>query len=278
MTSKKMIPANPYLIEHTAREFWALAGEPEEPGVPAETGELPRDIRAAITLALPLEVYPVPALRVNHVLDWTRRTGVAHRLRGRDRRLHGCLLADRGKGTIFVDASDDDDERRFTLAHELAHFLLDYQLPRQRALNALGPSILPILDGERAPSIDQRLHAVMSGVHLGRLSHVMERPENGLPTNLVIDIENRADRLALELLAPAQSLQALMRQTTAPRGYEARLAYATRFIAQHYALPGAIAAPYARFILAQLGEPTFRDWLSLSNVSRMPGIDSRGNT
>jgi hypothetical protein len=256
-----MIPDNPYLIEHTAQEFWALAGEP----VSQESDRLPRDIRTAITLALPLEVYPVPTLRVSHVLSWTRRTGVAHRIRGSDRRLHGCLLADRGKGTIFVDANDADDEQRFTLAHELAHFLLDYQLPRQRALDALGSSILPILDGERAPTLEQRLHAVMSEVHLGTLSHVMERPEHGLPTNLVLDIENRADMLALELLAPQQALQALMRQTTAPQGYEARLVFATQHITQRYGLPAAIAASYARYVLTQLGEPTFRDWLSLSN-------------
>jgi hypothetical protein len=101
MTSKMMIPDNPNLIEHTAQEFWALAGAPGGAGETGETGELPCDIRTAITLVLSLEVYPVPALRVSHIFDWTRRTGVVHRIRGRDRRLHGCLLADRGKGTIF---------------------------------------------------------------------------------------------------------------------------------------------------------------------------------
>ena len=264
VASEQMIHDDPYLIAHTAQEFWALA---REPGGPGGDGALPRDIRIAITLALPLEVYPVATLRVGHVLDWTRRAGIIHRLRGRDRRLHGCLLAHHGKGTIFVDACDADQEQRFTLAHELAHFLLDYQLPRQLALDALGPAILPILDGERAPSIEQRLHAVMSGVHLGTLSHVMERPENGLPTNLVLDIENRADRLALELLAPAEALLALMGRREAPRGYEARLAYLAQALSQEYGLPAAVAAPYARYILAQMGEPTFRDWLSLSNVA-----------
>ena len=246
---------NSYYIENMARQFWEMAG------IAGEPGKLPRDIKTAITLALPLEVYPVPALRVSHVLAWTRRIKMSHGIRGRDRRLHGCLLADRGKGTIFVDASDADEEQRFTLAHELAHFLLDYQFPRQRALSALGPSILPVLDGERAPTMEERVHAIMSSVHLGALSHVMERPESGLPTNLVIDIENRADRLALELLAPAESLCTLMRQATAPRGFDARLAHLTQILTRRYGLPEAIAASYARYVLAQLGEPTFRDWL-----------------
>lgn len=244
-------PDNFYLIENTAQEFWALAGG---------MGEFPCNMQTAIILALPLEVYPVLALRVAHVLDWTRRVKIAHRIRGRDRRLHGCLLADRSKGTIFVDASDTDEEQRFTLAHELAHFLLDYQQPRQRALNALGPSILAVLDGQRAPTIEERVHAVMSSVSLGTMSHVMERPESGLSTNLVIDIENRADRLALEILAPAGSLYTLMREA-APKGFDTRLAYLTCVLMREYGLPEAIASSYGRHILAELGEPTLQDWL-----------------
>jgi hypothetical protein len=243
-----------FLLENTAQEFWELAGGIDE------SGSLPRDIKMAITLALPLEVYPVPALRVTHVLAWARHVRIAHRIRGRDRRLHGCLLADRGKGTMFIDASDTGDEQRFTLAHELAHFLLDYQQPRQRALSVFGPAILPVLDGERPPTLEERVHAVMSSVSLGVMSHVMERPESGLPTNLVIDIENRADRLALELLAPAQSLSALMQQA-APKGFDARLAFLAQVLTQQYGLPGTIAASYARYVLLQRGEPTFRDWL-----------------
>ena len=245
-------PDNFYLIEYTAQEFWALAGG---------MGEFPCDMQAAIILALPLEVYPIPALRVAHVLNWTRRVKIAHRIRGRDRRLHGCLLADRSKGTIFVDASDTDEEQRFTLAHELAHFLLDYQQPRQRALDALGPSILPVLDGQRTPTLEERVHAVMSSVSLGTMSHVMERPESGLSTNLVIDIENRADRLALEILAPAGSLYTLMREATAPKGFDTRLVYLTRVLTREYGLPETIASSYGRHVLTELGEPTLRDWL-----------------
>src|SRR5260370_28224303 len=147
-------PGNSYLIENMAWEFWERTDDADE------SGELPCDIKTAITLALPLEVYPVPALRVSHILAWTQRVQMPHRIRGRDRHLHGCLLADRGKGTIFFDASDSDAEQRFTLAHELAHFLLDYQIPRLRAVTILGAFILPVLAGERAPTREERLHAV----------------------------------------------------------------------------------------------------------------------
>ena len=55
-------PVNSYLIENMAQEFWEMADGADG------TSKLPRDIKTAITLALPLEVYSVPALRVNHVL------------------------------------------------------------------------------------------------------------------------------------------------------------------------------------------------------------------
>lgn len=239
-------------IENTAQEFWVLAG-----GAPS----YPCDIKTAIILVLPLEVYPVSALCIGDVRVWMRRVKIAHRIRGRNRRLHGCLLADRGKGTIFVDTQDPDDEQRFTLAHELAHFLLDYQTPRQRAVSIFGPSILPVLDGERSPTQVERVHAVLSSVHLGVMSHFMERPDEGLPSNVVIDIEDRADHLALELLAPTLPLQERMNQAPAPRGFNARLAFLAEVLVTEYGLPEAIASSYARYVLAQLGEPTFRDWL-----------------
>ncbi|MFN8557423.1 MAG: ImmA/IrrE family metallo-endopeptidase [Dehalococcoidia bacterium] len=43
---------------------------------------------------------------------------------------------------IIVDSSDAPDEVRFTVAHEAAHFLLDYEQPRARAVAALGAGAL----------------------------------------------------------------------------------------------------------------------------------------
>lgn len=251
-TKTKFLMSSTFLIENTAQEFWALAG-----GVPS----YPCDIQTAITFTLPLEVYDVPMLHVCDVNAWAQRVHIAHAIRGRNRRLHGCLLAYYGKGTIFYDIQDPLDEQRVTLAHELAHFLLDYQAPRQRAVTILGPTILPVLDGERLPTQTERLHAILSTVHLGTMSHVMERPGDGLPSHLVLDIEDRANRLALELLASAQSLQALMHQPTTPRGFQARLTFLTQHLITIHGLPERSASSYAHYVLKQLGEPTFRDWL-----------------
>lgn len=241
---------NEPLIENTAREFWTLAE-----AVPI----YPCALEMPMQLTLPLAVYAIDNLRVSDITTWLQSVGIEHCIAGRDRRLHGCLVANRGKGAIFYDAKDTEEEQRFTLAHELAHFLLDYQAPRQRAVAILGETILPVLDGEREPTLAERLHAVLGTVALGTMSHCMERPGEGLPASAILDIEDRANRLALELLAPVALLTE--RLATAPRGFNARFYFLTQLLASEHGLPASIAAAYARFLLRKLGEPTFRDWL-----------------
>jgi hypothetical protein len=238
-------------IENIAQEFWTLVGN---------SPDYPCDIGNAITFTLPLEVVGIAKLQVHDIQTWTYRTMTAHDIRGRDRRLHGCLLADRGEGVIFYDTDDPLDEQRVTLAHELAHFLVDYQAPRERAISIFGAAILPVLDGDRSATDVERLHAVLSTVHLGRMSHIMERPDEGLPSNIVLDIEERTDRLALEVLAPASLLQEYMQQAPV-RGFKERLTFLTQHVCTIHGLPEHIASSYARYVLRQMGEPTFRDLL-----------------
>ena len=110
----------PDLIEAEGR-FWAAAGGPTAP---------PRDLQGAISLALPVTTVTLPALALGRIERWLLARGIEHRFDSRDRRLRGCLVATGGYGFIFVDGADPEDERRFTLAHETAHFLLDYQVPQ----------------------------------------------------------------------------------------------------------------------------------------------------
>src|SRR6266496_912368 len=121
--------------------------------------------------------------------------------------------------------------------------------------------IREVLDGMRAPTREERLDGVLANVHIGIKGHLMERPDEGVPTNFILDAEDRADRLALELLAPAASLRERMQQTNAPTGYRARLAFLTTALYTEYGLPQSINAFYAEMLLHQWGEPTFRDWL-----------------
>lgn len=245
--------ATDYAIENAAREFWTLAG-----GVPG----YPCDLESSIPYALPLQVRAVPGLRVSHANGYARDRGLPYRFSGRDRRLCGCLLAYFDVGIIFLDAGIAEDERRFTLAHELAHFLLDYRAPRLRCIEALGEGIRAVLDGLRSPTVEERVHAVLAGTRLGVVGHLMERPAAGLPSSTVLGIESRADRLALELLAPAWFV---MEKAEVLRGlsHRERVSALAALLVREHGLPVGVAGKYASGLLRRNGNgPGFRDWLS----------------
>src|SRR5690349_16874357 len=96
--------------------------------------EYPRNLVADAVMRLPVTVASIRGLTVVGVREWLRRRGIEHPVAPTDRELHGSMVARAGLGILFVDSDDDERERRFTVAHELAHFLLEHLLPRARAL------------------------------------------------------------------------------------------------------------------------------------------------
>ena len=134
---------NRYEIKRIAANFWKDVGKPEP---------FPRSLEPAVYWALPLGVFKLPRLWVSDVQVWLAEQGIQFELETEDRSLHGCLIARLGRGCVFLNGTDSDAELRFSLAHEVAHFLLDYHLPRQAAVNRLGPSVLEVFDGLRRSS------------------------------------------------------------------------------------------------------------------------------
>lgn len=245
--------ADQLLIEGLAEEFWSLTGT-----VP----DYPCDMEYAALAAFALPTVALYALDIAKAHDWAQRYAIPIRFPARNRPLRGCLLANARAGMILIDASDPPDEQRYTIAHESSHFLLECWRPRRRAEEALGKEIIVVLEGRRLPTLDERLEAILNDLPLRLVSHLMERPEIGLPSVSALDAEDRADRLALELLAPFHRLVDLMRQPEAPRGYRSRLSYLTSVLGDTYGVPADPALAYSAFILKSLGEPTFRDWLA----------------
>lgn len=244
---------NSLLIENTALEFWEWV---------ETTPSFPRNMEDWLLYIFPLNVERIPNLTVERINHWAQANGLPYRFHEDNcRSLRGCIFPRRSRGTIFVDADDSLEEQRLTIAHEGAHFLYDYYLPRKRAIEALGEDIREVLDGKRLPSVEERLHGVLAHVPVTVRGHLMERPDEGVPTNLILDAEDRADRLALELLAPIASLRIRMKRNDVPVGYHARLAFLTTALCIEYGLPLSIAPFYAEIMLHQWGEPTFRDWL-----------------
>lgn len=188
----------PIWITEAAEAFWHAVGEYES---------FPRDLRVPIAIALPVALVSLPRLHLSGINAWLRRQGIIHGLDGCDRPLRACLVARRGKALIFLDGSDPADEQRFSLAHETAHYLHDYWLPRRRAVERLGPAVLEVLDGDREPEAGERINAVLSRVELGYHAHLLDREPNGvIADRAVVLAERYADLLGGELLAPAAAV------------------------------------------------------------------------
>lgn len=243
----------PHLVA-IAEDFWRATGIPLS---------WPPDLEHAIALTLPLATISLPQLGLGKIQWWLQRRGVPFEFPCQDRQVRGCLVAFRGAGAVFVDGSDPQDERRFTLAHEVSHFLLDYHLPRQRAWQQLGSGILDVLDGLRPPTVEERVDGLLNLVSVAPHVHLLEQQGDGSFVRAEVwRAENRADRLAIELLAPLKAVSTDLTATGRATDYSDCLASSRRLLTAKYGLPIPIAHGYARTIAEELtGGPSILDEL-----------------
>jgi hypothetical protein len=243
-------------LQQAVEEFWARAGQLEP---------FPRNLEEPILWALPLAVEKIPRLRVTDVKNWLKQNNIPRLLDSADRRLHGCLVAYKGRGSVFLDETDSEEQRRFSLAHETAHFLIDHWQPRQYAIAELGSEIIEVLDGIRPMTRGERVSAILSNVTIGVHVNLMERqPDRVLGHSHIIEIEDRADRLALELLAPMDEV----RQRIVRQGYSSifqeGVDLTVTILVEEFGLPREIAETYGNWLCWEwYGGPSFREQLGL---------------
>lgn len=227
----------PVWVVELAERFWADAGGPPS--------AFPRHLEPPAAFAVPLAVIERPGLRVSAVVDHLRGKRVPVSFAEPDRPLCAALYCWRGAGYVYLDAGDPPDERRFSFAHELAHYLRDYADPRREVERAVGAAALEVLDGLRPPTTNERLQAVLRHRPLTPHCHFMSRDPAGRRGG---EDERRAeaaaDRLAFELLAPAE----VFRDATDPAVVESRL------IAE-FGLPVSVAREYALHLLPPAEPP-----------------------
>lgn len=229
--------------QDAVERFWQRCGEVEP---------FPRNLERFVSLALPLTLVKLPHLRLHVIESWIERRGASFRFNCRSRAVRGCLVAYGGQGLIFVDGADPDDERRFTIAHEAGHFLVDYLLLRETALAKFGAKIIEVFDGLRLPSVTERVHALLAGTSLGVYTNLMERDEaSALARSEVWDVEDRADRVALALVAPPEEVVAAT--DTSAANFAQRQTIMTGVLQERFGLPEPIAAAYARSLLEEIG-------------------------
>jgi hypothetical protein len=195
----------------------------------------------------------LPHLRIHNVESWLQRRGGPIELGIRSRQIRGCLVAQSGQGIIFLDGSDPQDEQRFTLAHEVAHFLTDYWQLRKKAIAQLGPEIIPVLDGERQPSVSERLKALISNVPIGQHVNLLPRhSKDGAMALETFQIESKTDRVALALLAPADEI--FSKVGLLAQDFSTRQKHLILILDEQFGLPPAVAEVYAGLLLSGIGK------------------------
>jgi len=189
-------------IRQIAQDFWSST--PVKYTTPCNLAHAAQSI-------FPISITSFPNLALEPVRFWFESRNIPLPVRHDGRKLRACLVAYEGMGMIFLDGTDSEHERRFSLAHELAHFILDYHLARQVAARVLGEGIAHVVDGKRYATIEERLDGILSGIDLGPFIHTMDRAKDGrIPTSAIQDSENMADLLALELAIPHKQVEIFM--------------------------------------------------------------------
>lgn len=188
---------SPVMVANT---FWAAA---------ETVGGYPRNIERAVALSLPVAVVKLPKLNVQAMLKWLQRHGVHVDMRDHDNDLMGGVVAHRGYALLFVCGGDTLDEQRLTVAHETAHILEHYLRRRAQVIEALGDSVIEVLDGDRLPTTAERAQAVISGVRVGAHIHLL--PRSGKKRSPTVDrSEREAEALAMELVAPNGEMRRIL--------------------------------------------------------------------
>jgi Zn-dependent peptidase ImmA (M78 family) len=222
-------------------------------GLPSST-VFPRDLAEDIPLALPITVVPLPNLTPQKGREWLASHECKFgKLVGTNGLKHGFTVAQSGVAVLFLNSTDPAAEQRFTLAHEVAHFVLDHLQPRLRAEKAWGKSILPVLDGDAEPTVSEQFFSVFERISYGVQDNFMDRNGEGKPrTGQVMESEQRADRLAFELLAPRKELLPLL-EHGGRKELEASLVF-------RFGLPVKEARTYAWWLLSE--QPSRRPFLN----------------
>jgi hypothetical protein len=225
-------------LRELAATFWSLAPDPLRAD---------RDVEAAIAWSTPLAVVMMSPLTLESVQRWLTAHDIPVAGQSPHDEVRGFLVAWRGVGMVFCDGTGAAAERRFTLAHEVGHFILDYAEPRHRVLRD-APDLLQVVDGVRPATGSDRAQALLAGVPIG----VHVRLLDGGPGHADRHAEDEASRFALELLTPWDEVVSAIREL-APAALRRTPGQAVALIANRYDIPLYAARTRARQALDAVG-------------------------
>ncbi len=230
-------------IEYWAARFWKLAGG---------RGGFPTNIEYAAMSALEVRIEKVGNLTVSKAASGFGRAKALSSELTSERRLRGCVLVSGNGATILVEANDDEAQRRFTVAHETAHLILEVKRRHERMESRLGRGFDDILYGHREATNDERIEAWLRGVRLDPILHLMDRdPDGTRECGRTNQTECAADDLALEILAPRSEMADSIFASGSSRFAET-LEAASEIAERRFGLPKYIAEMYASRLVWQM--------------------------
>lgn len=207
------------------------------------TPSFPIDLAGLLAYAYPVTMEEISGLSIHRMCTWFEQ----HKLmlsipEVPDRPLFGCLIACQGQGWIFLEKLAPPEEKRFTLAHEFGHYVIEHLIPRETAIGQIGDGINEVLDGKRASTWDEQLMALRKQIDLQPYCHFMERGTNGqIVDTRTTQAEIEADFLALELLAPYR----IVLDRCGSRDYDDMQEFIFTDLTNDFGLPAEIAQQYA---------------------------------
>ncbi len=242
-------------IAKIAYDFWKAAGR----------WTVPCDIAGAVSLALPIDIISLSDLSLGKIENWLAQRRISVNIGLNDRFLHGFILVSRGSGFIFINGTDSEEERRYSIAHEVSHFLLDYRLPRDNAVKKLGPSILEVIDGYREATMDERIDGALFALVTKPYVHLLEKVGDGSFNSWEIQkSENDADDLAVELLAPYNEIATTIRPAKKRLSFSSVKDQCYRLLRYKYMIPNSVAEIYStRLAYGLTGGPSLLDQIGL---------------
>ncbi len=225
--------------------------------------DYPADIAYAVTCALDVYVDEVAGLTPVSAAAHVGRKGL-WLLDGVDERsLHGCVIVGRSGAAILVEKSDDEAEKRFTIAHEVSHYILEVKRRHERAADRMGREFADTLYGLREATPTERIDAWLNNTRSEAFAHFMDRADTGgYGCARTQEAECLADDLALEILAPHSELTAAVSSME----FSESLKVARRVSERRFGLPEGIAERYAsRIVWRMKGGPSTAELFGFRN-------------
>lgn len=169
-----------------------------------------------------------------------------------ERRIHGCLIVGRSGAAILVEKNDDEAQKRFTIAHEAAHFIVEVRRLQERAACKLGHDFTDVLHGLREASPTERIDVWLHNVRTDAFVHFMDRTPSGeYGCVRTKDAERLADDLAVEILAPRSALIESL-SSFGRMDFSESLLTVRHVAERRFGLPTEIAERYANRVVWQL--------------------------